>query len=141
MPAPLLRHEMFLFSSWLIAVNRIEGAGRICGSHQGGGSNSSLVPPTAVRASHVIEPQPHHTRHISSQTCTRIRDALGVTAVGLALYHIMAFFPLCLVECSVFLIFLEITVVLKYLLIMTKASKCWAVSHPSYLPKFLNILC
>lgn len=38
-PVPILRHEMFLFSSCLIAVNRIEG--RICGSRQGGGSNNS----------------------------------------------------------------------------------------------------
>lgn len=99
-----------------------------------------LVPLTAVRASRVTEPQPHHTHHISIQTCTQIRGALGVI-VGLALYHIMVFFPLCLVECSISLLFLDTTVVLKYLLFMTKASEHWAVSPPSYLPKFLNTLC
>lgn len=38
-------------------------------------------------------------------------------------------------------IFFYITVILKYLLIIIKVSKCWVVSLPSYLRKFLNILC
>lgn len=67
-PVPLLWHEMFLFSLCLIAVNRIRWS--FCGSHQGVGSRSSHVPLATLCASHVTEPQPHHTHHVPIKTRT-----------------------------------------------------------------------
>lgn len=132
---PLLWHEMFLCSLYLIAVSTIKWS--FCGSPQGGGSRNSHWPLCVQVTS------PSHTSHLHPDLHmnTWVWKCCSTQILGLSLYHIMEFFPLHLVECSGFLIFFYITVILKYLLIIAKASKCWVVSLPSYLLKFLNILC
>lgn len=115
-PVLLLWHEMFLFNLCLIAVNTIKW--NLCGSHQPGGVGAGILMshwPFCVQvtslshspSTHITSPSWPVHEYMSIKCCS-------TQIMGLSLYHIMEFFPLHLVECSGFLIFFYITVILKY---------------------------